>query len=216
MPREKVWLNYQREILVTIYGVFSSNTSKLLLLKQKGRINILTARDQTNEASPCLAMKPVQVQSSWRASNRCTEEWRYGGARVADAPCVSKHSISSAVSRDTCLPALSGWLSHKHTHIHAHLLNWRWESLELASLILSATTALCSITCPNARSLTDCRLNHLWLNISPFQTEDVLILHYSQMPVKETLRQGKLKTGWGVATGFRSCSPPFWAMQSAG
>lgn len=45
---------------------------------------------------------------------------RNKGARVADALCVSKYSISSAVSRDTCLPALSGWLSQTHTDTHTH------------------------------------------------------------------------------------------------
>lgn len=56
---------------------------------------------------------------------------------MADALCVSKYSISSAVSRDTCLPALSGRLTVSNaptrTRTHTHTLNWSRASTERLS-----------------------------------------------------------------------------------
>lgn len=103
---------------------------------------------------------------------------------MADAPCVSKYSISSAVSWDTCLPALSGWLSHKHTH--ADFENWRQAGIELPSLVLYSNTLSEASRCTSFD----------WLQPKSsfvFQTEDVFL--YSQTVTKEVLSQGKFKRG---------------------
>lgn len=157
----------------------------------------------------------ARYSSAKHPQTKCTEEQRCGWARVADAPCVSKHSISSAVSRDTCLPALSGWdVSQKHrhtptrTHTCTHTLlelkvRIHWVSVSHFHTPLHRHNPSASPTSA-LHSIRQCIPVH-----APLQTKHVWLSPFPSC--REKLKGG----GWWQVFGGIFLSP-FWVMQYAG